>query len=149
RNAHACAGPADNLFRAAELEGGKKVPVRNNFQILPSSGYANHLLDVGIVRGQFFIAERPVLLDALKTSFAEVPSRESEAGSIPVNSATASRPNSIHKNIVAVLIANSFGDFFRVSRRRQLPFLQPAMGKLIGPGMRMKIVGRHHSAGFH
>ena len=87
------------------------------------------------------IGQGPIFLDAFETLLAEVPFSETQAGAIPVNTAASDGSNPIDKNVIAVLVVDSFRKLAWVSGIGLQSFLQSTIGKLIRPGVRMKVVG--------
>ena len=106
RDSHLVAGALYDLFRAAEFDGRQKLSVRQDIEVLARSAHADHLLDVGVVRGELLIADRPVFLDAFQASLAEIAFREAEAGRVPVDAAPAHRADAVNGDVVAVLVAD-------------------------------------------
>src|SRR5215831_8314599 len=101
------------------------------------------------MRSQFFIGEGPIFLDAFKAVLAKIPGGESKAVRIPVDAASSNRTDAIHKDIIAVFIANGVLDLRWVGRVWLFSCSEAVKRQLIGPRVVMEILGRHHSASLH
>src|SRR5207245_7479259 len=96
------------------------LAVGENIEVLTRPAHADHALDVRVIGRQLLITDRPVLLDALQAALAEVALGEAEAGGVPVDAASAHRPDAIDGDVVAVLVADRGHDFGRIKRLARL-----------------------------
>ncbi len=88
--AHPCDIAAQDLFAASQWKGRQIVAAGGQgFNAVVIAADADHLFNALVVRGEFFVGQRPVDIDAVETVFAEVGGRVAQDYGVPMNGAAS------------------------------------------------------------
>ena len=146
RNTKPGTGAFHDFFRASKLERRQVLAIRDNIHVFARARYANHLFDVRIVRCEFLITDGPVFFDALDAPLAEIPLGKTQADGVPVNRAATDGADAVHADVVGTFVADGLRHFRRIERLAT-GARRAAIRILVGPRVKIKILGSHHAAG--
>ena len=143
----AAAGAAAQLLGTAERRRRRvEVTVRQHRQPFAGADDANQAFGFAVERRQLLVGQRPVRLDAVERSFAEVVFGKPQCDAVPVQASAAQHANPISADPIA-FVADVGLDPIRVEHRLLLG-PRAAVPELVGPLVPGELTGRHLAAGF-